>query len=503
MEEQLRLCYYTGTPGVLDLDQKYLSGYGKGPRFHGPLGEAFNLLIEGFFGNDKFNYSSVLGKSTEDFNVTSGLFERGGCLHSMQMNQSDFSLIFSIDPQMGKHLKQFPPYLSDNSFLFTRYNVTGQINAMDFTSSFVHIFPFKVWILCFFFVLIFWSFVKLHHRLDNKSLPRRARTRDDSLYRMLTHLFHLNFLFCNDLSMREISFLMTFFSLNLLTYLKMSMKTEIVVVEEPRMINTYDDLLDSPRLKLLFMQEEGHARHFEQAREGSKERKLWQKSLDEVGGDRKQMFFELTGTDTSKMVLMAEVEEHDVTLERVLIVSKMTKAAARYGSCLLKVMVLNKASRRKVANFYSWLSKDPDAQEYILSLAHSIRYKSPVLSKIIKRFTWGSNLGLGQMYLFKLDKLPFDIIKIENQAQGDTYRDCLADNFRINLPQVSHEAFSLVQFKILLFVCQVIICTTVISLLFEFKNKQRAQIVKMKRRMACLMALYKDQRLHVVQTECP
>ena len=93
-----------------------------------------------------------------------------------------------------------------------------------------------------------------------------------------------------------------------------------------------------------------------------------------------------------------------------------------------------------------------------------------------------------------LNRPPFEFIRIENAREGDTYRDCLAENYRDNLPHVSYDAFKPVQFKTLVYICATLIFTGAIFLSFEFQIKQKLKASRRKRKLvAKIIALHRSR----------
>ena len=480
-KEHLRFCLYAGAVGVTEVDHRFNSGInGRGPRYFGPLAEAFNLWVEVIFGRDRLNYTSVVKPSIGIFNLTSGFYDDESCLHSMQMNKSDFAIGFTNHPVVGESLKYLPPYISDNIYIFSRYIVSNEVRAADFMSAFVYVYSSKVWILSLLFVFAFWMLFKLHMKLLNRSVPSRKRTRDNSLYRVLMQIFSVEYIKSSTLSMKVVSIFMTLLSFYVLKYFTLSMKTDIIVVAEPVILNTYDDLLAKPRLKVIFPAMVDNFARFQSADENSKEKKLWLHSLKEVGGDWHQMVFEMSKTNMIDKSTLVESMVFDSKVEFVGLLSELTKGGARCSCCLLKVVAMYRrglsADKKQALNFYSWLSKVKEAKEYILCRAHSVSYQTPYLAKIYKRSRRANDLGIVGMFLLKLDRPMIDVVKIESRQEGDTYRDCLADNYRDNMPQVSPAAFSVIQFKTLAYICAGLIALAVYVLFCERKRKLNQQV---------------------------
>ena len=55
------------------------------------------------------------------------------------------------------------------------------------------------------------------------------------------------------------------------------MRTDLVTIEEPKVIRSYQDIIDREDLKVLFHQGWGDEQFFQHAKEGSKEQEIWSK----------------------------------------------------------------------------------------------------------------------------------------------------------------------------------------------------------------------------------
>lgn len=487
MAETLRLCLYAGVSGIFEPKKKYLSEVNSdGPKYVGPLGPSFNLLVRAIFGRNKFNYTSIVGNSTEQFDSSSGFYTQGSCMYSMQMNESDFSTTFVSHPLMASNLKQLQPFVSDKLYLFSRYNVSTQIYAADFVKALATVFTVELWMLISLFILMFWVLIKLNVKLVGKFVHRKHKVTKDHLYRVMAQVFNDDYITTETLSMKVSSIFLTLFSFYFVTYLSLLINTDIIVVAEPSIINTYDDLLAKARIKILFMPMFDSFNPFEFADPGSKEGQIWKRSLESVGQDRSKMVIRYSGSKAGKLLEVAQDVSFDSTVDTVAIVSEFNKFSAKFGGCIIKVMIVHKRlldrNRASALNFYGWLAKDPASQEYILSLAHSTQNKSPYLKQVTTRLAWASNLGLPGMFLYNLKQQPVDLIRIENSEEGDTYRGCLSENYRENMPQVSCAAFQPVQFKVLSYIFAGLMATGMYCFLCEIHYKRKAKCFKLKKR---------------------
>ena len=471
-------------------NSRHASGFNnQGPHYEGPMSEVFNLMIQSLIGGRKINYTSIVKSSMGNLDPETGYYNEGSCLYSMQMNESDFSSATTFHPLMGKDLKQFQPYFDDNLYIFSRYNVTGKMFQADFMSSFAHSFSPALWLLCCLFTLLFWPLFKMQVKFENYLLRKKRKMRDNSLYRLLAQLFQVDYFDSANISTRVTVFFMSIFSFCIFTYLSSTIKTDIVIVDEPKMINSYDDLLAKPRLRIIFPRIIDNFNLFEKAEANSKERRLWEKSLSEFNDNTEKMLFTFSGSSEYKMQFLKDAKRwaYDSNVETVVIVTETTKVGIRSLACLAKMAMIHglfsssTQEEQQGINFYSWLAKDANSPEHVLSFVHSAHYKSPHLTRVYKSVSWSYALGITVMLKLKSRNPPIELLKINNSKEGDTYRDCMADDYRENMPQVSHSAFTPVQFKTLFFILFTWIALAGYFLACERNRDRRARIMKSER----------------------
>lgn len=488
MGENLRLCLLQDSDEAFHLDSKYYEGTNSnGPKFEGSLSEAINLYVNSIFGHRKLNYTISMKNEMGHFDQNSGYYNEGSCLRSLQNNETDFAMSHVHHPLMGKDLKQYPPYFSDNSYIFSKYHVSNRVKAADFMSGFVYIYSPSVWLLIFLFALIFWILIKMCIKIANRSLKRRKRIRDESLYKVLVQvLFRIDYFDHGNLSIRVISFFITLFSYFIFLYSTLSMKTDIIVVTTPKMINTYDDLLSSSRIRLLFPGVFDISERFEFAEPNSKELRLWEKSLQEVHGKRDDMMIKLGGANALAMMDFVIELAYDTNVETVTMLSEYLKEILRTIICQCKVLLLRSTNDR-MRFMFTWISRDPHSREHLLTYAHSSYYKSPYKNVVTKRLSWAMTMGYPKMVTFLMNR-PLDMIKIGNQLEGDIFRQCLSDDYRENVPPISQAAFALIQFKTLLICSIMLVCFAFIPLFYERSKEKKIVFLKNRRKMARLMS---------------
>ena len=430
MGEELRICLLQSMGGSSEMDKKYLIGRNSlGPMYTGPLSKAGNLFIYLILGNDRLNYTITMKNSIGNLNLTTGYYNEESCLFSLQTNQSDLGPAWLWYPLQGKNLKSHPFYRRDTVSMISYYKVFDRTYDSDVMGAFAYAFTPGVWLTVALSCFVFWLMIKMYVRVWNKINPSEM-IRDDSLYQVFTHLFQVGTIDLESASMKVMSLFASVFSFLAILYFTSSMNTDIVVLDEPDMINSYDNLLTKPNIRLMFSGLSDTLSMFESADPRSKERRAYERSLKNVVKPAGMEVLELT----DRLRDMAfEKNRRSVAF----LLHSYARAAINLA-CYMKVLLARStdAAGRKKMNFYAWLSQDPDVKENIITLAYSASYKSPYLARINKRMKWVFAMGFENMLDRFIDVMPAD----DKMARedGDTFRDCKADDYHQNMPQVEH-----------------------------------------------------------------
>lgn len=113
--------------------------------------------------------------------------------------------------------------------------------------------------------------------------------------------------------------------------------------------------------------------------------------------------------------------------------------------------------------------------------------------------SWVAAMGMSDIIHKSASNPPTNEIRIENSKEGDTFRGCMSNNYRENMPHVSHEAFSPIQFRTLSYICISILVMAAIGLFNESYSKRKsAARRKQKESVAYLIAMHKNTREHKV-----
>ena len=528
-DEYVRFCVNAYSSSAVEVDKRTLSGvYGSGAKFSGSLSTFFNWVNEYAFGHELFNYTFITKKSFGRYDETSGLYDRESCLYAMQMNETDAAMIYVKMPVVADGLRQTMPIFTDTMQILSKYNITGAARAHDLFDSFRSAFDEFIWITLALFVIAFVVLVKVHVKIRNKHLMRRsiqkwanlrpkstqanlqvhkrhyndprlksmapklkqqgaqqirevnepekdklAFLRDNSIYDVLTHLFQVETIDHDIISMRIVSIFLTLLSFYIITYFSSLMSTDMVLEEEPTIIRSYLDLLNRKRSQMVFLEIHDDHRDFEYAPPGSVKHRLWQKSLQSVNGNRKDLFVKvdsassMMSSSTTSIMATVNIDEKE-RIELVAMFSSVVASTARATSCFLKATFAYRNSKsdatfakifKPVANVHSWIAVDPNEKEHLATSIFRESFKTPLSKRIERRMGLFYESGMLKYSLHKAQTTPaFSDHEISAPDEFDVYRQCMSDNIQDNMKQSELIALKPEQFKSLFYAC----CGTVL-----------------------------------------
>ena len=495
-EENVRYCLFDSLGHTIALNRSTLTGiYGDGPKFTGPLSEPYNWMISAGFGFERYNYSSVLKTSYGKLNEKTGLYDPDSCLHSMQTNESDCAIMYQNTPVVAEELRQHTPYIDDYVIIMSKYKITDQSYAYDFMQSFTEVFQREVLAILMAFLVIFMLISKCYIWMENENIRINSRinrrwkkekknlVRDDTFYEVLTHFFQVESIDYKMGNMQFISLLVTFLSFYTLTYFSNMISTDLVLVKEPFIIRSYEDLLKSKGgVILVFNDMQDTVSNFENAPPGSTQNLLWEKALKTVKGDRSKLFLNLAHGDIATPFAKIAEAVRSTTIEIVGVFSRLVAIPCRATACMLKVAFVHRELitdggtevHRELNKLFSRISKDDNEKPNIMSSVFRKGFNSPLAKRINKRLT---NLYETGTYVYlinhQINRPALQNLKIKDPQEADVYNACMTDDYRINIPNHPTSIVSMINYKYIL--CTCIFITSMASLALCMEKKQKAR----------------------------
>ena len=537
-DEFVRFCVNPYSSSAVKVNKQTLSGvYGSGARFSGSLSIFFNWVNEYVFGHELFNYTSITKKSFGRYDETTGLYDKESCLYTMQMNETDAALIYVKMPVVADGLRQVMPVFADTMQILSKYNITKAAQDQEILDNFRSAFDEYIWITLAFIIITFIVMVKVHVKFRNKHLRRysiqkwtnlRAKSsrakpqvhrrlyddprlksmapqlkqqgaqqireqnepekdkltflKDNATYDVLTHMFQVETIDYDTISMRIVSIFLTMLSFYIITYFSNLMSTDMVLDEEPAIIRSYADLLSRKKIQMVFLEMHDDHKGFEYAPPGSVKHQLWQKSLQSVNGKRKDLFVKLDsassmmGSSTTPIMATVNIDEKE-RIELVAMFSSVVASTARATSCFLKATFAYRNSKsdeifakmfKPVINVHSWIAVDPNEKEHLATSIFRESFRTPLSKRIEQRMALFFESGMLKYSLHKNHNTPaFSINEISAPDEFDVYRQCMSDNIQDNMNPSELSALKPEQFKSLFYACSGTVLLALVVLWYE------------------------------------
>lgn len=153
-EDHVRYCLFESNSDAIELVRSSMNGvYGSGPKFTGIFSEIYNWMISLGFGQERYNYSSVIKNSYGRYDEESGLYDEESCLYSMQVNESDCAILYAR--VVGDGLRHQTPYIADYITMLSKYNLSDSTESVELLHSFRTAFDRWIWLTVFLLSIIF------------------------------------------------------------------------------------------------------------------------------------------------------------------------------------------------------------------------------------------------------------------------------------------------------------------------------------------------------------
>lgn len=266
----MRLCSTAEFPGALEIQNR------KAPAFTG----SFAYLTEGFleFTRKSLNGNIIIeGPFSLGDPIGNGYYD--GCLGRLQNNESDLLFYPADYPLEGNFLDQ-GLILYDNIIVFGQdYYVRqpskdGQI--FDSIQTVYDILPYIFLFLISVNVLLYLRDFMVY----KLSIKTKKRNKFENKYHIFYTIAHAtrygSLINATDSFSRMIYFSLSVFSLVIIHYYSSSIKTSLVVINEPELWTSYQELIDKD-IKPYFIEGVQTENYFKNAPENSSARILWDK----------------------------------------------------------------------------------------------------------------------------------------------------------------------------------------------------------------------------------
>jgi hypothetical protein len=360
MDSHVRLCLVSLNQ-ILTLNNDIPEGVISNvrPSFGGGFSFAADFILD-ILWVDGINYTVV----------TTKVFGKGGCQTSIAKNESDFGVAivdFPIDEDYEK-VNPFVTIFEEPLVIVQGYNkTTYKPNFADLLKKSMSSFSITLWIAILIVLLGISLLFNLKIKLIRTLLPsfssRRSYHKNGLRQRGVEHrnpIFEIFSLFLqkhdrlhSDIYRRTLATAMSIASLVIISgYFCNLMSTEMVVVEKPAIIGSYEDIIAKTGLVSIFVKVLTDYEHFRDADEGSVEKQLWTIMTTERSTIN-DILIDPQGLDTIIVHMLG-----GALGRKVLILTRLFEAALRTTVCQLM----------KIANLeiqtLTWAAQQPGSPNY-------------------------------------------------------------------------------------------------------------------------------------------
>ena len=493
MDIPLRVCV-TNVAQIITLNQDIPVGKVTNirPSFEGGLGFIGDFLVDTFWFTN-FNYTVTEATS----------FGIGGCQTLIVHNESDVAVALVEVPVNEDYDKVHPMFgiFHEPLVIIQGYNRTSRnANFADILRQSIMAFSVRLWIalavVLLFFGLLFkvrqfthlWQpqIYLINGRLPWKSKPNRRKKQNtsDPFFQVLSLFMHCEATDYSDAYRRIMALIVSIMSFILITgYFCNLMSTDMVIVEKPKVLESYQDIIDKKTVIALFAKTLTDYEYFRNAREGSIEKRLWNIMTKERSTEE-GILFDPQGIETIIPVVLQGGYG-----EIVLIISKLFEGPIRSTICSLR------QSTQIMQSVLTYAPFDPSSPTYEKSII--VRQTNlPILKKGIDR-AWHVFEGGLVGYQTRLTKnsvlLPSSMSETKDY---DDLRNCMSPELLVEKP--GYQAANLLNFKLLAKFYFWTLVVSLVSLVIELlmKKVKMKYILNVFRRISLILSRRLDHLLH-------
>ena len=282
-EPGYRLCHVR-MPNILYYEDNDDHG---NPIFSGAAKEILQLAIETIFAGRYWNHSMI---EETQWSAKTDSGQLVGCLGSLDRNESDLALVVADYPtEHYEHIDPFGVFFEEPLVLISAYNMTNGTVRADILQTSHQSFSMSLWLL--FFTIIF--FISLVRFMSYKIVTRKKKV--SNMFKFASILLYQNNF---EIRSKSANICVSFGIFLILTYYSSLMSTEMVIPQEPFMLDSLDKVVNYKGTHPVYYSVFNTYRIFKDAPEGSYKKYFWNKYAHLEKS--REIFAELT--ETANMV---------------------------------------------------------------------------------------------------------------------------------------------------------------------------------------------------------
>ena len=342
------------------------------PYFEGAQSSVVNVAVNPFW-HRSINYTISIASS----------FGADGCQGMIARNQSDASIAVVDFPTNEDYEKVNPvvTLIEEPLAILQAYNRTHQKKLADIVGQSLQSFSMSLWISIVCFILFMAIFLRIRHSVLHD--PGEEEDTSYPFFESFSCFIQHDSNDFSDATRRIVTLIISVSSFIIITgYFCNVMATDMVVVDKPDVMNTYDDILDRPEVTRVFCKPLSDYEHFRDADKDSKEYKLW-KVMTTERSTEDDILIDPQGTERVAPHFLKGLYGLNV-----MIGSQWYESVARTIYCRGKQFVGN------FSDLMSYAAVDPDSPRYGKGMIFR-QTNHPFLKTAAKRLRRAVEAGLG------------------------------------------------------------------------------------------------------------
>jgi hypothetical protein len=439
MAETIRICSIDlVTVPVAEVDIEENVVYSERPKIGGAVAPILNFMIDVIWMKnvDHVNYTVTFEK---EFGSRGEDGHRTGCYRSIYRNESDVALGMTDYPILDfEEINPYQVFFEEPFVILQGYNISTIPYNSDILSSSIKSTDLEIWVLLFNMIFAIIILFISNYTVMDVVLEKRTLKQ--------TMIFDICFeSFCLFISeetkdykksaTRFYSLLLTFGSFVYLLYFCNFMATDMMVLDQPNVILSFQEILDRPHVKPTFIYELSEYRFFSAAGEGSVENQLYQ-SVSERTNEGEPLF--LHATELNMEAVQFPIRASVGTT--VVIMNRLWSNFVAYTVCRLKV------GSGVFPKTMIWTPADQSQKMYQKGLIIRQHLSHPLYTaKTYRRIRYSFENGLAIKGKRVLDMIHIDDSAIVgDHLSVEGVRRCMSETLIFDIP--AHSAPSITNF---------------------------------------------------------
>ena len=424
MEAPLRICYVS-LPGTFDLKRGIPIGKVTNviPRFEGAISPVVNHVIDHIWPREPVNYTLRVGDS----------LGTDGCQGFIAKNQSDL-MLGPVDFPVKEEYEKVNPIVTlmeEPLVILQAYNKTRHNEQLaDVVKQSFQSFTVSLWMAIFCFVLVMGTMFVIRREVLQNQMDGEEEDGPSFFYAFVCFVQQDSKDFF-DITRNILTLILSVASFVFITgYFCNLMATDMVVVDKPDVMNTYEDILDRAGVNVVFFQQLADYEHFRDADKDSVEYKLWKVMTTERSNEFKTLLRHEAIISTAREIALGHT---------AIIASKMFEKAVRSVSCGAKSAAVS------FPDLLTYAAIQPESPKY----AKGIIYRQANISLLrtsAKRLKTAVETGISVTITRDLEKAgTYDYGWGVSKMSVEDFRQCMSPTLIVEAP--GHQSARLGNFK--------------------------------------------------------